>query len=354
MRGIHWALSAGVLAAVAAGLLFAWPGDVDERKTDSHQAPETLNPDPDATQIETPDAEPDATQGSVDHRVEADVPRTLHGRLTHNGTGVASAAVAVVRDTGELAETTSKASGEFELTIPVESTRALQLRVRPRPPLVARLVPLPSTDEVTIELGDIQLEAGVLLSGIVVGELDEPLRDAVVSLQSPEDVRAIEHIKTDTTGRFRIGPVPLVPAGLKVEHEHYIPGHSESFHYDTPGELFIGTIKLEAGRRLDVVVLNRDEAPVAKASVSLRFDRRTALKHLRKTRPDLAISAVAASEVIWICKNAALETLQTNEAGAASFAGVPLLPATLLVETRGVTHEFKLDADQREIQVQLR
>jgi protocatechuate 3,4-dioxygenase beta subunit len=189
-----------------------------------------------------------------------------------SGTVIASdpipgAQISIVDGEEVLAETESDRGGAFRLEFSAGAETRLRVRARGWAPLEVSLRSVQPGQ--TRMLGNLRLEAGKLLQGVVYGAEGRPLPDAqilVSSIGTRPTANAFQHrTKTDALGHFQVTDVPLGRTHVQAS----AAGHERRIAVVQHGDRKSVEIRLGKETTLRVRVRGPGGEPVPEAHVSV-------------------------------------------------------------------------------------
>lgn len=195
--------------------------------------------------------------------------RTLVGTLVANGSPQSGGQCELFAGDRVVGRAESNRKGEFELEFPIPAER-LVLRVNARG--FAILEKDLGNQHVPGQqlLGNLFLEPGIALSGLVVDPRGQPIRGAEVTmsqLNGPlQNTQLGQRARTDDSGRFVFGSAPSGRVNLHASAEGY--GLVTLQHIHSPGKE--PKLELAPGTSLKVRVSELGGGPVSGARLSLR------------------------------------------------------------------------------------
>lgn len=288
-------------------------------------------------------------------RVRAHSSRAVTGQVQQERGGIVSGVAVSLLEEGEVvSRSKSDEDGRFSLLLPVGIEGKAQVLVSPRPPFAPRQVPIRVGGSANVDAGVIMIRGGVVLAGVVLSETGQVIKGAKVSLRNAAECDFVPSVKTDSSGQFRMGPIPIGRGMLKVEHDDYVVGKSRSFNFDRAAEVFLGEIRLKVGRQLEVTVSDSQQRPIDGAVVRLEFKSKAALQHMRRTNPSMRTSTKATTDLYWVCQNARFPEKKTGQRGRVSFSGVPKIPGEIHIEVGGQASRVEVSAAQTSVTAVIR
>lgn len=278
----------GLLAALAAGaiaLLFVLSGERGDREANPRTGtlPATREPAGDRTPEPAREpskpagerGEPTAARTALDpeHRPKAaggrTRTRTLLGTVVWEEGPVAGAEVTLVVQGTPIDSVGADRDGRFELTFPLPQEDSI-LRVTQRGFATFERALGAQRLEGKQSLGNLFLQRGTVLSGIVVDEVGRPIQGVQVLLSTLRGVELRsgvgEETRTGVDGKFQFTAAPEGVVVLTARAKGF--GTKTIDHRHLAGKE--ARLVLVPGRDLEVRVLDQNDAPVAGVRVTVR------------------------------------------------------------------------------------